>query len=251
VSALYYSQTVSVPVAFELVKKPDFVPDKKTGKPKRAARKTKNELSRQMLAACVKNGLPFGYVLNDAWFASAENRVYGKQALGKAFVLPLTDNRKVTFDVPEAANRHYQPVSSLALEADTPVTVWREDVEFPLLLLKQVFTNADGSQGIVYRVTSDTTLSAEQITTLYQKRGKVEEYHKCLKSNLAFARSPTKTVRTPSNHLFACLVAFVKRERLRMQTHLNPFAMKAKLYQAALASALQQLQVLKANCSLA
>jgi|GEM_PF-6833932 len=32
-----------------------------------------------------------------------------------------------------------------------------------------------------------------------------------------------------------------------MQTHLNHFAMKTKLYQAALASAFQQLQVLKAK----
>ena len=32
-----------------------------------------------------------------------------------------------------------------------------------------------------YLVTSDTTLTVEQITTLYQKRWKVEEYHKSLK----------------------------------------------------------------------
>jgi len=98
-------------------------------------------------------------------------------------------------------------------------------------------------------VTRDITLTAEQIQALYQKRWKVEECPKSLKSNLAFAKSPTKTIRTQSNHLFACLLAFVKREQRRMQTHLNHFAMKTKLYQAALASAFQQLQVLKANCS--
>ena len=129
------------------------------------------------------------------------------------------------------------------------MTVWLEDVDFPLLLLKQIFTNKDGSVGSVYLVTSETTLSAAQITTLYQKRWKVEEYHKSLKSNLGFAKSPTKTVRTQSNHIFACLAAFVKMERLRMSTNLNHFAMKAQLYKAALASAFQQLQVLKAMCS--
>jgi hypothetical protein len=250
-TTLYYSQGVSLPVAFELVKKPDWVTDKKTGKPKRAARQNKNALYRQMLCACVRNQLPFQYVLNDLWFASAENMTYVKHTLEKEFVMPLKDNRKVTQDDLSVANRRYGPVSSLQLEANTLMTVWLEGVDFPLLLLKQVFTNEDGSQGIVYLVTSDRTLTAEQITTLYQKRWKVEEYHKSIKSNLAFAKSPTKTVRTQSNHIFACLVAFVKMERLRMHTHLNHFAMKAKLYQAALASAFQELQILKAKCSLA
>jgi hypothetical protein len=248
-TCLYYSQEVALPVAFELVQKPDFVPDKKTGKIKRAARQTKNELYRHMLGACVANQLPFAYVLNDLWFASAENMVFIKEQLHKEFVMPLKQNRKLSQEPPGTPNRHFVPVSSLTLEADTLLTVWLEDVDFPLLLLKQVFTNKDGSVGIVYLVTSDTTLTAEHITTLYQKRWKVEEYHKSLKSNLSFSKSPTKTVRTQSNHLFACLAAFVKMERLRMNTRLNHFAMKAQLYQAALASAFQQLQVLKTKCS--
>lgn len=32
---------------------------------------------------------------------------------------------------------------------------------------------------------------------------KVEEYHKSLKSNASLAKSPTKTIRTQSNHCFA------------------------------------------------
>lgn len=248
-TTLYYSQGVSLPVAFELVTKPDFVTVKKTGRQKRAAKVTKNDLYRHMLSACVRNGIVFRYVLNDSWFASAENMIFVKETLKKDFVMPLKDNRKVTCDAPGTPNRQFVPVSSLPLEAHALMTVWLEDVDFPLLLSKQVCTNADGSIGILYVVTSDAALTAEQILALYQKRWKVEEYHKSLKSNLAFAKSPTKTVRTQSNHIFACLCAFVKMEQMRMKTHLNHFAMKAKLYQAALASAFQQLQVLKANCS--
>lgn len=248
-TCLYYRQEVALPVAFEILTKPDFVTDQKTGKTRRAARQTKNELYRQMLAACVSNQLPFAYVLNDLWFASADNMGFVKEDLQKEFVMPLKENRKVSLEPPGTSHRHFVPVSSLTLEADTRLTVWLEEVDFPLLLLKQVFTNKDGSIGIVYLVTSDTTLKAEQITTLSQKRWKVEEYHKSLKSNLSFSKSPTKTVRTQSNHIFACLVAFVKRERLRMSTKLNHFAMKAQLYQAALASAFQQLQTLKEKCS--
>jgi len=94
-------------------------------------------------------------------------------------------------------------------------------------------------------------LTAQAIQTLYQKRWKVEEYHKSLKSNLAFSRSPTKTLRTQSNHIFACLMAFVKMEQMRLKTHLNHFAMKGQIYQAALRSAYQQLQTLKAQSGLA
>jgi len=251
VTTLYHSQGVSLPVAFELVTKPDFVTDKKTGRQKRAAKLTKNDLYRQMLAACVRNGIVFRYVLNDLWFASAENMIFVKETLKRDFVMPLKENRKVTCDPPDVPNRQYVPVSELTLEPLVALTVWLEGVDFPLLLVKQVFTNKDNSTGVVYLVTSDIALTAEQITTLYQKRWKVEEYHKSLKSNLAFAKSPTRTVRTQSNHIFACLLAFVKMEQMRMKTHLNHFALKTQLYQTALQSAFQQLQVLKANCSLA
>jgi len=74
-----------------------------------------------------------------------------------------------------------------------------------------------------------SSLSASAMATIYQKRWKVEEYHKSLKSNASFARSPTKRIRTQSNHFFACLVAFVKLEIYRTATTLNHFALKGRL----------------------
>ena len=81
--------------------------------------------------------------------------------------------------------------------------------------------------------------------TIYQKRWKVEVYHKSLKRNASFAKSPTKTIRSQSNHFFACLWAYVKLEKPRLQTKMNHCAMKAKIYQKALASAFEQLLALK------
>jgi hypothetical protein len=52
----------------------------------------------------------------------------------------------------------YQRVETLELEPMKPVTVYLEGVKFALLLIKQVFTNEDGSTGLQYLVTSDTTL---------------------------------------------------------------------------------------------
>jgi len=103
--------------------------------------------------------------------------------------------------------------------------VWLEGVDFPLVLAKQVFTNGDGSTGILYLVTSDTTLDFGQITALYQTRWKVEEYHKSLKSNLALAKSPTRTTVTQTNHLVCSIWAFVKLEVMRVKTSSNHFAL--------------------------
>jgi hypothetical protein len=73
----------------------------------------------------------------------------------------------------------------------------------------------------------------------------VEPYHKSLKQNASLEKSPTRTVTTQTNHLFASLCGYVKLELLRSSSKLNHCALKAKLYQHALQtafSALQQLQ---------
>ena len=170
---------------------------------------------------------------------------YVKDDCQREFVFPLKDNRNVALSEADKLAGRYVKVASLELDASAVLEIWLEGVAFPLLLGKQVFTNKDGSQGTLYLVTSDTTLGAPTIQAIYQKRWKVEEYHKSLKSNASFAKSPTKTIRTQSNHIFACLWAYVKLEQLRVQTKMNHFAMKTKIYKAALATAYQELQVLK------
>ena len=116
---------------------------------------------------------------------------------------------------------------------------------FPLLLVKQVFTNKDGSQGLLYLVTSDTALDGDQVMGLYQERWQVEEYHKSLKQNASLACSPTRTRRTQGNHFFLSLCAFVKLEALKIKTQCGHFALKSKLYVAALQAAFGQLQRLQ------
>ena len=79
---------------------------------------------------------------------------------------------------------------------------------------------------------------------------RVEEYHKSLKSNASFSKSPTHTIRSQSNHFFASVIAYVKLEVCRHAIRLNHFAQKARLYQAAIASAFEQLQSVKASVPL-
>ena len=244
VTCLYHSQGVSLPVGFELVRKTDRYLDPKDGKEKRRADKTKNAIYRDLLAQAVKNRIPFKYALNDIWFASAENMNFVKLTLKKEFVMPLKGNRKVALSVDAKQQGRYRRVDTLELEAMQPVTIYLEGVEFPLLLIKQVFTNEDGSTGIQYLVTSDTTLDGNGIAAIYQKRWNVEPYHKSLKQNASLEKSPTQTVTTQTNHFFAALCGYIKLELLKGNTKLNHFALKSKLYLSAIHAAYAKLREL-------
>jgi len=113
------------------------------------------------------------------------------------------------------------------------------------LLIKQVFKNADGSQGVLYLVSSDLTLTYEQIIAIYHKRWKVEEYHKSLKQHVCLCKS-TKRVRTQSNHIFTSIYAFFKLEYLSLKSELNPTALRTKFYISASRVAFDELINLKA-----
>jgi hypothetical protein len=244
VTCLYHSQGVSLPVGFEIVAKAEVYPDPKDGKEKRRSKRTKNEMYRDLVRQAVHNQIVFTYVLSDIWFASAENMKFVKTTLKKEFVMPIKGNRKVALSLSAKQEGRYQRVDTLELEALTPVTVYLEEVPFPLLLVKQVFTNEDGSTGILYLVSSDTTLNGNGITALYQKRWNVEPYHKSLKQNASLEKSPTQTVTTQTNHFFAALCGYIKLELLKGDTKLNHFALKSKLYLHAIHSAYATLRQL-------
>jgi hypothetical protein len=245
-STLYRVGEASIPVAFELVKKTEWVFNEKKKRWQRKSLRTKNELYRRMLEACQKNRIGFRYVLNDVWYASSENMRYIRRDLEKEFIMPIKANRKVALSLEEKKRGEYEQVASVELEPGTVVReVYVEQVEFPLLLVKQVFKNEDGSEGILYLVSSDATLDHERLTTIYQRRWKVEEYHKSLKSNASLAKSPTKTIRTQGNHCFASIYAFVKLERMKLATKTNHFALRSRMYLKAVQAAFKELQSLQ------
>lgn len=244
-TSLYYSQEVALPVSFTLIAKTETYTDKKTGKAKRRSPIGKNEYYRQMLQPAVDNQIPFSHVLNDVWYASAEHMRFIKLDLHKDFVMPLKTNRKVALSHADQQQGQFVRVDTLALEPNVTTRIYLEDVPFPLLLVKPVFTNEDGSQGILYLVTSDTTLSYDGLTSLYRKRWPVEPYHKSLKQNASLEKSPTHTVVTQTNHFFASLCSYIKLEMLKCTTKTNHFALKAKLYINALQSAFDTLRQLQ------
>jgi hypothetical protein len=238
-TALVHTKGISLPCAVEFVKKDKWVADKTTGKKKRKSSKTKNEMYREMMKTCERN-MHIDYVVNDSWFSSEENMNFLKIELRLDFVMAIKSNRKIALSKTDKQQDKYIGIELLKLEQQS-VEIWLEGLDFPLLLIKQVFKNGDGTVGELYLVASDLNLSYEQITTIYKKRWSVEVYHKSIKSNASFAKSPTKTIKTQMNHFMLSILAFVKLERLQIRNDLNHFAMKAKIYLAALKAANEEL----------
>lgn len=244
-TALYHRGGVSLPVGFEVIAKTEHYVDKKDGKDKRRSPITKNEIYRTLLQQAVKNRIRFRYVLNDVWYSGAENMKFVKHDLHKDFIMPIKKNRKVALSLAERRQGQYVQVETLDLEASTVREIYLEDVDFPLHSMKQVFKNEDGSVGVRYLITSDTTLTYDDLLNLYHKRWNVEPYHKSLKQNASLEKSPTQTLNTQRNHFFAALCGYIKLELLKKSTKLNHFALKSKLYMKALHSAYEALQQLQ------
>lgn len=242
ISANYCYEGGSLPVAVDFVRKPLWVTDNKTGKEKRKSEKTKNQMYRELLQIARENGIKFGYVLNDIWFSCAENMLYVKHDIKANFVMAIKGNRKVALSHEDKLKGKYVEIEALELEPCSTLDVWFEQVDFPVLVTRQVFKNEDASQGILYLVSSDLDLTYDQITAIYQKRWKVEEYHKSVKSNACFAKSPTKAENTQLGHFYASIMAYVKYEVLKFRHGTNHFAMKTTLYMAALKVAYEQLK---------
>jgi hypothetical protein len=243
-TALYHAGGQSLPVGFRLVAKTEYYTDKKDGKTKRRSAVSKNEHYQALVRQAQANQIPIRYVLNDVWYASADNMNFIREDLQLDFVMPLKANRKVALSLQDKARGRYVRVDQVTLEPGVVRTVYLESVGYPLKLVKQVFVNEADSIGILYLVSSDRQLTGEQIMTLYRKRWNVEPFHKSLKQNAALEKSPTQTVRTQTNHLFASFCGYVKLELLRQSTRLNHFALKSRLYLSALRSAFDQLRQL-------
>ena len=65
-----------------------------------------------------------------------------------ALVMPLNANRKGALSLADKRPGRYVRVERLVLEPGSVVEIYLEGVDFPLLLIKQVFVNADGRVGI-------------------------------------------------------------------------------------------------------
>jgi hypothetical protein len=150
VSLRYVAGALSVPIAVELVEKTQAVTDPKTQKVSQKSPLTKNEMLRAMLRVAQQQ-VAYRYLLADSWYASAENMNQVRE-LGHDFIFALpTSPTSPTAARSEVArgNGEFQALDTLAFPEEQPLRVWLRGVADAVLVVRQVFTNKDGSQGVL------------------------------------------------------------------------------------------------------
>jgi len=243
-SLLYQLGPLSLPIAAVLIEKTLAEYNAKRGKYEFKSPFTKNEYLRQMLTLAQQQ-VQYGYLLADSWYASAENMNF-VLSLNRHFLFALESSRTLALSQEDRTAGKFQALESITFPDKQPLKVYLRSVKQAVLVVRQVCRNKDGTQGILYLVSSDTNLDFEQITTIYKRRWKVEEYHKALKQNASMGKSPTKTPDTQANHFYASMLAYIKLEALKIKCSIGHFQLKAKLYLAGLKVMQQQLNIIAA-----
>ena len=87
------------------------------------------------------------------------------------------------------------------------------------------------------------------MTTTYKKQWQVEVFHKSLKSNASMAKSPTRTVRSQSSHVFMAIYATFKLECLSIANKLNPFRALSKATHQRIARRLCPASAVQGRCA--
>lgn len=238
---------VAFPVAYELVRKDMLFCDIATRKVKRQSSISKNEMFRSVIAQAIANNVKFEYILADIWFGAKKNMEFVHYDMKKKFIFGIKGNRLIALSEGKAKKGQYQNLSTLPIKDGEKRIVWLKDLSFPVALIVKVFKNEDGSTGTLYLVTNDLESSADRIYEVYQKRWRIEEYHKSIKQNASLEKSPTKVVRSQKNHIFASIIAYCKLEVLKTKTSLSHFGMKYMLLMKANRAAFLELEKWKLN----
>lgn len=238
---------VAFPIGYELVRKDVLFCDVATKKINRQSSLSKNEMFRSVIAQAITNNVKFEYILADIWFGAKKNMEFVHYDMKKKFIFGIKANRLIAFSEEEAKKGQYQNLSTLPIKDGEKRIVWLKDLSFPVALIVKVFKNEDGSTGTLYLVTNDLESSADRIYEIYQKRWRIEEYHKSIKQNASLEKSPTKVVRSQRNHIFASIIAYCKLEFLKTKTSLTHFGMKYMLLMKANRAAFIELGRWRAN----
>ena len=118
-NCVYHAGETSLPVTYELIRKPILFSDLQTQQVRRKSMHTKNELMRKMLRACQRNQLPYRYVLADSWFSAKDNLTFIRQTLQKHFVVALKSNRTVALSYEQKRQGAFTRIDGLRV-ARTP-----------------------------------------------------------------------------------------------------------------------------------
>ena len=234
---------ISYPIGYEIVYKDIKYYCEKEQRTKRRARITKNEHFRNLVAQAYKNSVKFKYVLADSWFGAKDNFEF-LHKMKKFFIIGIKSNRTVALTKSDKIGGKFKKISQIDIKQGQVLQVYLKGIEFPLKLIKKVFTNENGTSTL-YLVSNDLNQDSDHLYSIYQKRWNIEEYHKSIKQNSSLAKSPTKVVRSQSNHIFASIIGFCKLQALQLKTSINHFALKYKMILKANQATMKELLKLR------
>ena len=247
ISALVHTEKADIPVGFEVQTKELFVvAPNKQGKEsfKRKARYSINELSRKLILKTIKNVTSFDYIVADRYFASKDNlKFFNKHKL--TYVIGITSNRLVAKSKSDAMAGNYCRLDELELLEHKPVKVYLKDINYSLVVTRQVFKNGDKSTGEIYLITNDLSLTSNHIEDIYQKRWNIETYHRSIKQNASLTKSPTSIATTQLNHIGLSIGAFCELEKLKLASKKNHYVLKRKMLIAANQASLKEIRRMK------
>ena len=221
-SALWADECCSIPMSMKVVVKELCWNDKKQQKIWRTAT-TKNEIFREMVGRLTRSK-QIDYVLADSWYCSKENMEFVTLVCKTHFVMALKSNRLASRSEKDADKGLYKPLQDLRL-GKCAVKLYFKELDFPVLVVKKVFKNEDGSNGTLYLACSDEELDYEAIFTLYKRRWKVEEYHKSLKGNCSLGKCQASSHNSQQSHFYLAALAFIQLEKARMTKGKNHFGL--------------------------
>ncbi|MBD3843331.1 MAG: transposase [Campylobacterales bacterium] len=236
---------MQIPVAFKPMIKDEIYEE--NGKEKRKSSLTKNEVARDIVGKLiVEQKLKVSHIVGDSWFASNENMEYFGNKLGQNFLFAVKSNRNIAFKKDDKINGKFLKIKDSGIKAGESHQVYLKGYNHPLRLIGLYVKNGMNSNSVKkYLITNDLENSVEALIEIYQKRWKVEEFHKTLKQNLNIEKSPTKVTTTQVNHIFFSMLAFIELEKLRVGLNKNHYSIIQSLYINATKQAFSELYSLK------
>ncbi|MCI5122747.1 MAG: hypothetical protein D3908_16480 [Candidatus Electrothrix sp. AUS4] len=128
---LYHVDGISIPAAFDLIRRPIRFSDLRTKREKRRSEVTKNELMRSMIDSCMKNKIKFTWIPVDSRFGSAENMEYIKLKYNKEFISALKDNRPVALTEEDCKNKKFNRIDQIEWSEQETVIGRLKGLNFP------------------------------------------------------------------------------------------------------------------------
>lgn len=188
--------------------------------------KGKNDHFRDMLDKAKKRGFTPKYVLFDSWYGSLDNL----KAIRKKdwhWVTDLKYNRLISL-----APHKFVAVSDLDLDDGTVKRVWLKGYG-EVMVCRLVLGNGDTR----YLASSDLTLTGyETLTNHWQQRWPIETFHQGLKQTTGIGSCSAQRAHAQKMHIFSCMVAFLKLEKVRQKTGQTWYDQKAAITRPATAA---------------